>query len=325
MLIGLVILALTPLPCADAERTAVARLSPEACEHESVFVYEKIEGTFYVENVGSDPFRIASVKTTCACTTAIQTKGSIAPGERAEIRYDMSSAAPNRRSAGIFVQTNPPLAKPLLFKATGTWRPVIEADDDALTIEARFGEPFEESIALSPASGVGPIRVTGAKTRQTWAEITLTDPEDSALPALVVRSRGVVQPGTHKLGIALEFEREAPGKQNLTLDVHVRSDFTVTPSPLVVDITSGQPKPRVELTVRNERGKPFVPRSITAQRFRIGRPELPDTPASIQVIPLTIDLQDGPAPPRGRLLVDLGDGNGVLTVDVVFSIRPIRP
>jgi len=324
MLAGLVVLALHPLSCANADRTAAARLSAESGENDPAFVYEKVRGSFYVENIGGDPFRIADVKSTCACTTALRTKGAVAPGERVEIQYDMGSAAAKKRSVAIFVQTNPPLAEPLRFTATGTWKPVLDMDADALEIETRFGEPFEHVIPLRAAPGANPIRLTGAKTRQSWAELALRDAEDGELPSLVVRSKGVIQPGTHKLGIAVEFQRSEPGRQDMTLNVHVRSEFTVAPSPLIVEFTSGQPIPTAELTIRNEEGKPFVPKSIRAERFRIRRPELPVEPASVHIVPIVFDLEAGPPPRRGRLLVDLGDSNGVLTVDVFFSDLPGR-
>jgi hypothetical protein len=300
-------------------------LSADKQESDPVFVYENVTGSFYVENIGTDTFRIANVKSTCACTTAVQTKGAVAPGERAEIKYDMNSAAPRQRSVALLVQTNPPLAEPLRFTAAGTWKPVIETNADGLGFEANFGEPFEQTIALRPAPGAGPIRVTGVKTRQSWIELSLLDAEDGALPKLVVRSKDVVQPGTHKLGIALEFEREVSGRQDITLELNVLSEFEIEPSPLIVDLASKEAMPTVELTIRNKKDKAFVPQSIRGERLQFDLPKMPATPAAVHVIPITFNLQAGPTPRRGRLTVDLGEGNGVFSVDVFFSERPVHP
>ncbi len=319
VVVAVVVIMLAPLSCAKANRIAVARLSETEHESEPVFVYEKAHGSFYVENIGPDAFRIASVKTTCACTTAVQTKGTIAPGDRAEIEYDISSAAPREKSVTIVVQTNPPLPEPLRFKASGIFKPVLVGEPDGLSIEARFGEPFEQSIALHPAPGVGSIRVTKVSTRQTWAEVTLENTPNSADPVVHVQSKDSLQPGTHQLGIAVEFERESPGRQDITAEVHVDSDYSVEPRQLIVNIPEDGSDPTTEITIRNKKKIPFIPRSVRAEKFQIEPPELPTEPSAFQRIPITFKLQDGTIARRGRLLLDLGDKRGLYTIDVFFS------
>lgn len=323
--IGVILAAVAGLSCAGPEGTAVARLSESGYEHDPVFVSEKVHGVFYVENVGTDPFRIESVKSTCVCTTVVETREKVAPGKRAEIRYDMVTAAPRPKSVGILVQTKPPLPEPLRFTASGTWKPVIELVTAESGLEARFGESIQQEIPLRAVEDADPIRVTGVKSRHAWAEVSLTDSIPGELPRLLLRSRDAMQPGTHKFAIALEFEREEPGRQDMTVDVHVRSDFTIAPTPLIVEIAAGQAKPTVEITVRSEKGTPFLPQSIRAEGFQIDGPELPGAPESVHVIPITIDLNGGTVPRRGELLVDLGAGKGLLSVDVFFSENRVRP
>jgi hypothetical protein len=323
--IGAIIVAVAVLSCERTDGTAVARLSADGEEHAPVFVSEKVHGVFYVENVGTDPFRIESVKSTCVCTTVVETREKVAPGERAEIRYDMVSAAPRPKSVGVLVQTSPPLDEPLRFTTSGTWMPVMELDTGESGVEVDFGEPIERVIALHAVDDAGPIRVTGAKSRHAWAEVALMDPAPGELPRLLLRSHEVIQPGTRELGIALDFERQEPGRQDVTLEVHVRSDFTIAPSPLMVDIDPGQTNPTVELTVRNESGTPFLPRSIRAQGFSIVTPTLPDTPEPAHVIAITMDLQEGSIPRLGRLYFDVASGKGELGVDVFFSESHARP
>jgi hypothetical protein len=302
------------------ERTAVARLSADSREHDPVFIYEQIHGSFFVENLGTDPFRIANVKSTCACTTTVGTKGAVAPGERAEIRYEMESAAPLRRSVSIFVVTNPPLAEPLRFTAAGTWRPFIEVEEKFRSIQTAFGEPFSLTVPLRSAEGVESIRIVGATTRQKWVELELTESDAGRLPSLVIRSSGGLQPGTHQLGVDIAFETDIAGKQSLKFDVDVQSDFYVSPSPIVTSIDPESPQPPIEFVVGNKQGKRFLIHNVQAERFRIETPDLPETPSAIQHLRVTIAPADGPIPRRGRLLVDLGEDKGILAVDVLLKV-----
>jgi hypothetical protein len=305
---------------AFGERIAVARLSAESGEHDPVFIYEPIHGSFFVENLGTDPFRIANVKSTCACTTTVSTKGAVAPGERAEIQYEMESAAPIRRSVSIFVVTNPPLAEPLRFTAAGTWRPLIEVEEKYLSIQTAFGEPFSHTVPLRSAEGVESIRIVGATTRQKWVELELIEPDAGQLPSLVIRSSGALQPGTHQLGVDVAFETEIAGKQILKFDVDVQSDFYVSPSPIVASIDPESPQSSIEFVVGNKQGKRFLIRNVQAERFQIETPDLPGTRGAVHHLRVTITPADGPIPRRGRLLVDLGEDNGILAVDVLLKV-----
>lgn len=303
------------------DRVAEARLSPDRHEHEPVFVYERVPGSFFVENVGADPFRIANVKSTCACTTAIRTKGTVAPGERAEIQYEMESAAPLRRSVNIFIETNPPLAEPLRFVATGTWKPVIAVDEASLSIETQFGEPFAHTVPLRAAEGAGPLRIVNATTRQDWVQLELGPMDASQLPSLTIRSSGPLQPGTHKLGVDIAFEAVSAGTQSIKFTVEVQSDFSVSPSPVTVELDPDSPEINIELAVRSKRGERFLIQDVQSERIPITKPNLPTMPSATHHLLISITPADGPVPRRGRLLIDLGDEMGVLPVDV-FILRP---
>ncbi|MCL4693965.1 MAG: DUF1573 domain-containing protein, partial [Candidatus Hydrogenedentes bacterium] len=246
------------IPPAFGDRIAEARLSSDKQEHDPVFIYERVPGSFFVENIGADPFRIANIKSTCACTTAIRTKGTVAPGERAEIQYEMESAAPLRRSVSIFVETNPPLEEPLRFIASGTWKPMVEVDDSSLTIHAHFGDAFSHTVPLQAAEGVGALRILDATTRQDWVELELARAGDTSLPELVIRSRGPIQPGSHKLGVDVSFEANVAGKQSLRFNVEVQSDFSINPAPLTIQLNPESPRTTVEFVVRSKRGERFV-------------------------------------------------------------------
>lgn len=311
--------AFAALSCGAPKGVAVARLSNEAEVHAPVFVSEKVHGTFYVENIGSDPFRIESVKSLCVCTTAQDSNERVTPGERAEIHYDMVTATPRAKSVGIVVQTSPPLPEPLRFTASGTWKPVLEVGGHEPELVVEFAEPFERDIPLRAAKGVGDIRVTGAKSRQQWAEVTLTDPRPGKLPRLVLRAEEVIQPGTHDLRVALDFERKEPGRQEIILKLRVHSDITIAPERLIVELAPGETKPTVELTVQSETGKPFLPQSIRAENFTIAPAPLPHAAAASHVIPLTLALPAESIPRVGRIFIDPGDGKGERSVDVFFS------
>lgn len=319
--------ALVAWTSAVADAGVQARLSASSHEHAPRFVKEDVHGSFFVENTGNHAFRIANVKATCSCTTAIKTKGTIGPGEEAEIQYDMHSAAPLRRSVVLYVQTNPPLDTPLQFTATGSWKSVIAFDDSATTLETDFPKPVERRIALRAAPGVEGLAITEAKTRQQDYEVALEPPAtgSSALAVLVVRSVDALQPGRHKLGIALSYDWRQPGSQSLTLNVVVHSDFQIAPNPLVVSVTSENPRPTTVLTVRNTKGKPFVINAVTAQRCAILPPALPKASAPRQELPITFDFTGQSVPRRARLLLDLGKENGVLSEEVYFAAERARP
>ncbi len=320
---GLVTVVLFALSCGGPKGVAVARLSTDGEIADPVFVSETVHGTFYVENVGTDPFRIDSVRSLCVCTTPTETNERVAPGDRAAIHYEMVTATAREKSVGILVQTSPPLPEPLRFTAGGTWKPVLEVGADEPEVVVEFGEPFEREIALRVMDGAGPLRVTGAKARQDWAEVSLTESGNEGLPRLVLRSKEIIQPGTHDLPVALDFERQEPGRQDTTLKVRVRSDITIAPERLMVELAPGETRPTVELTVGSESGKPFLSRSIRAQNFEIVPPALPDAAAPSHTIPITLDLPTDSVPRVGRIFIDPGDGKGERSVDVFFSKKRI--
>ncbi len=320
---SILLLVMLTIP-AFGDRIAEARLSSDRQEHDPVFIYERVPGSFFVENIGADPFRIANVKSTCACTTAIRTKGTVAPGERAEIQYEMESAAPLRRSVSIFVYTNPPLKEPLRFIASGTWKPVVEVDDSSLTIHAHFGDSFSQVVPLRAAEGVGSLRILDATTRQDWVELELERADDASLPALIVRSKGPIQPGSHKLGVDVSFEANLAGKQSLKFNVEVQSDFSVSPSPLTVQLSPESPQTTVEFVVRSKRGERFVIQGIQAERIDVAASDFPRMPSASHRVQITVHPADGPVPRRGRLLIDLGENRGILPVEV-YLLRPSAP
>lgn len=318
-LVSLVPIVLLAVSCGGPKGVAVARLSTAGEKAEPVFVSETVHGTFYVENLGTDPFRIDSVRSLCVCTTPKETNELVAPGDRAAIHYEMVTATAREKSVGILVQTSPPLPEPLRFTAGGTWKPVIEVGAGEPELVVEFGESFEREIALRVVEGAGPLRVTGAKARQDWAEVSLTESGNGELPRLVLRSTEIIQPGTHDLPVALDFDRQEPGRQDTSLKVRVRSDITLAPERLMVELAPGEARPTVELTIKSESGKPFLPRSIRAQNFEIVPQTLPDAAAPSHTIPITLSLQADSIPRVGRIFIDPGDGKGERSVDVFFS------
>ncbi|GMV95596.1 MAG: hypothetical protein AMXMBFR82_53740 [Candidatus Hydrogenedentota bacterium] len=318
-LLGLILSAAAALSCGGPKGVAVARLSADGEMADPVFVSETVHGTFYVENVGTDPFRIDSVRSLCVCTTPKETNELVEPGDRAAIHYEMVTASAREKSVGILVQTSPPLPEPLRFTAGGTWKPVLEVGAGEPEIVVEFGEPFEREIALRVADGAGPLRVTGAKARQDWADVSLTEPGNEGLPRLVLRSKEIIQPGSHDLPLALDFERQEPGRQDTMVKIRVQSDITLAPERLMVELAPGETRPTVELTIKSESGKPFLPRSIRAENFEIVSPTLPDAAAPSHTIPITLDLPADSVPRVGRIFIDPGDGKGERSVDVFFS------
>ena len=82
------------------------------------------------------------------------------------------------------------------------------------------------------------------------------------------------------LGITLSYERDQPGAQSITLSFTVRSDFDVSPKPVVIPVTAEDPGPTIALTVRNTKGVPFTINAVRTERCEIRNPDLPQAPSA---------------------------------------------
>ncbi|MCC6694500.1 MAG: DUF1573 domain-containing protein [Candidatus Hydrogenedentes bacterium] len=314
-------LAIMVVRSAAADGIAAARLDPPEAEHPPVFARETVRGVFHVENTGTESFRIVHAKTTCHCTTAVVNTGTIAPGEKGEIEYAMDSAAATRRSVSVYVETNPPLPKPLVFKATASWTPLLLIEPASLRIQAELGKPVEHRVPIRAAEGAGAITITGATTRQTGYALALEPPPPGQdfLAVLVIRTTNDPPPRGRALRVSLAYERGEAGSQDLTFEVNVHSDFIISPTPLIVKLEEGVTRTDISFTVINTQGRPFTLRSIRSERFAVRSPKLSATPAARQPVSLSGDFGTGPIPPRGTLFMDLGKDLGVLSVDVHFN------
>lgn len=314
-------LAILVIRCAAADGIAAARLDPPEVEHPPVFAREPVRGVFHVENIGTESFRIVQAKTTCHCTTAVVNTGTIDPGEKGEIEYEMDSAAATRRSVSIYVQTNPPLPEPLVFKATASWKPLLLVDPAALRIQAELGKPVEHRVPIRAAEGAGVLTITGATTRQTGYELALEPPPpgQDILALLVIRSKDDSPPRGRALRVSLAYDRDGSGSQDLTFEVNVHSDFIISPTPLIVQPADGARQTAIAFTVINIKGRPFTIHSIRSERFAVRAPKLSAAPAARQQVSFAADFGSGPIPPRGTLSLDLGKDLGVLSVDVHFN------
>lgn len=314
-------LAILVIRSAAADGIAAARLDPPEVEHPPTFAREPVRGAFHVENTGTESFRIVQAKTTCHCTTAVVTGSTIGPGERGEIEYEMDSAAATRRSVSIYVQTNPPMPEPLVFKATASWRPLLLIEPASLRIQAELAKPIEHRVPIRAAEGAGAIKITGATTRQTGYELALEPPPpgQDILAVLVIRSKDDSPPRGRALRVSLAYERGGVGSQDLTFEVNVHSDFVISPTPLIVQIDEGARQTGIAFTVTNIKGRPFTIDSIRSERFAVRAPKLSAAPAARQQVSFTADFGSGPMPPRGTLSLDLGKDLGVLSVDVHFN------
>ena len=313
------------LHTAAADDIVAARLDPPDVDHPAVFAREPVRGAFHLENTGTRSFRIVQAKSTCSCTTAVMSEGAIRPGEKAEIGYEMHSAVGTRRTVSIYVQTNPPLAEPLIFKASASWKPLLEVDPVDLHIRSELGKAIERHVPIRAAEGAGAVKITGATTRQKGYELSLETPPagQDALAILVVRSTDDLPPGNRALRVSLAYERGEAGTQDITFEQNIHSDFVVSPSPLVIPIESGAAPPSISFSIRNAKGLPFTIESIRSERFTVRRPSLSPVPAAEQQAAFSVDFGSDPIPRHGFLFLDLDKGSGILTVDVYFN--PARP
>ncbi|MCC6488798.1 MAG: DUF1573 domain-containing protein [Candidatus Hydrogenedentes bacterium] len=308
--------------CGYAENgSSAARLDPPAVEHPPAFAREPVRGVLHVVNTGTGSFRIVQAKTTCHCTTAVVNTGKIDPGEKGEIEYTMDSAAATRRSVSIYVQTNPPLPEPLVFKATASWKPLLLVDSASLRIQAELGKKIEHRVPIRPAEGAGAIKVTGATTRQTGYELALEAPPpgDRLLAVLVIRTTDDPPPRGRALRVSLAYERGEAGTQDVTFEVNVHSDFIISPAPLIVELENDVTWTNIAFTVINTQGRPFTIKSIRSDRFAVRSPKLSAVPAARQQVSFTADFGSGPIPPRGTLFLDLGKDLGVFSTDAHFN------
>jgi hypothetical protein len=222
------------------------------------------------------------------------------------------------------VQTEPPLAEPLVFTGSATFRPFIEIDPKDVTIEVPAGTEVEHRIPLHIVENAGDVKILDATVRLQDFKTELERGADGAPAAIRVRSIKPLPPGRRVVRVALSYERGEPGLQDVALTITAVPDVKVTPSPMIVRFDGGVKEVTIPVTLTHTKKSPFRIKEVTANNCTIRKPVLPATEAAEHTIAITFVRDDASSSRRGQLLFKL-EGPATATMAEVVLPRALAP
>lgn len=285
----------------------------------TVFVGSTVKGKFYVENTGTVPFVIVDAKPTCHCTTAVISKDKVMPGARGEISYEITTAAVGKNVKNIRIVTDPPVPDQLMFTASVTFAPFIEADLKDLTVDVPQGQAVDLRIPLHVAKGAEDVKLLGATTRSRDVRVSLEGAANGPEHTLIVQSTNTLPPGKRPVVAELQLDKGGPTTQNVTVTLNIIPVIQISPAPIVVRFEPGKDEATVPLTLKNTKGNPFTITSIDVKACTLRDTQLPKEAAAEQTVSLTFVRPTDKQSMRGFLTFNFSDDLGNQTVYAVFQ------
>jgi hypothetical protein len=136
---------------------------------------ESAEGTFTLENQGSDPLVISNVGTSCGCTTTSYPK-TLAPGETGVLKATLASNPhwSGRVQKEITVNSNDPERPLLTLHLAADMRPLFQISPNPVIVKYKQGDVIRQVITIKPSSDKEPVvRVLGVASATPEAEARL--------------------------------------------------------------------------------------------------------------------------------------------------------
>ncbi|MDZ4858405.1 MAG: DUF1573 domain-containing protein [Candidatus Hydrogenedentes bacterium] len=289
------------------------------------FVGASVKGTFEVENTGKVPFKIVEVKSSCHCTTAVNDKGDILPGERGEVSYEMKGTSAGRRTINMRVTTDPPLADPPIFTASATFNPYIQIDMKDIAIEVPQGEPVDHRIPLQLAKEAESLKILGVTSRGRGFDVSLDSTQKNG-PALLVKSTEPLPVGKRTVRATLEYDFNGKATQDVLVSLTILGLVQIDPNPIKATFEKDQNEVTATVNLKHTKGKPFGITRVSARGCEIREVALPASPAAEHI--LTITFVRNPAQrqaPRGFITFDFDGGIGSLNTYALLGTTAAPP
>ncbi len=181
-----------PLP---PQRTGATRITFEPLEVRmgAVTQGETVAQTVSFRNIGTEPFEIGEVTSTCGCTVPEPDKNILAPGESGELTVQYhagSDRGPVQQSVKIYEKGNP---EPVLLQVTANVQPLVEVVPQLL--ELRSGE--KQMVRLESKKEGLEFKVEAIENPLSMLQIKPLDSPSKGVIILEVEARGAIPPAEH--------------------------------------------------------------------------------------------------------------------------------
>ncbi len=318
-------IALTALAAAPAAGQEWARKMFEGTNHDFVSVARgsKVQYRFVFANLYKEDVHIASVRSSCGCTTAEYTDRPIKTYEKGEVIATLNTRSySGQRSATLTVTFDQPFYAEVQLLVTGFVRTDVVLDPPGI----EFGSVEAQSMATRTLglayAGRSDWKITGIKPTSPYLSATVVEKSRSA--------------GTVNYEVSVELKPNAPSghiheqiflvtSERTELPVEVEGQvvgaLTVSPASLFLGVVDPGKSVTRQVIVRSKR--PFKVLNVTSDAdgfdFKVS-----DQAKLLHVIPVTFLAGDKP----GKLVASIRietDLDGGATVDCKAYGQISRP
>ncbi len=305
--------ALMLLTAAPAFAQEWARKMFKGTEHEfgAVAAGSKVEHRFQLTNIYKEDIRIASVTSSCGCTTPVITQRMLKTHEKGEIVavYNTTSFS-GARNAVLTVTFDQPFHAEVQLKVNGYIRRDVVLNPGFIELgTVPFGETAERRIDIDYA-GRNDWEIRDVRTTNDHLEAELTKKPRTGngrvAYQLLVRLRQGAPPGyiDEQLTVLTNDNRMT----QFPIDVRgkVESEISVSPSPLFLGVVQPGEAVTKHLVIRGK--KPFKITGVQCENdcFQI---DADDEVKSLHLVPVTFTSdKPGKSTAKVRLETDLGKG-----------------
>ena len=303
---------------ANADAWALKMFSETHHDFGTVGRNAKTEHAFVIENCFEEDIHIASVRSSCGCTTPLATKTTLKSWEKGEILAQFNTRSfIGTKSAMITVVIDRPYYAEVQLTVGGTIRSDIVVEPG----EIKFGDTevgTSKSMDLKIAyAGRKEWRIVDVRGNSDALEVRLDSPtrQGSTITYMMHITLKDSNPVGDFLDEMIVVTNEADDKENqftLPVTAKIRPPITVTPELLSLgDVHSGEPRQQ-KVIVKSK--KPFSIASVQCEdeRFQF---TVPSGEKTVHVLPFSFkgELNSGEPPlsVRQRLTILTSSGDEV--------------
>ncbi len=283
----------------------------------------KSEFSFKLVNRYKEEVHIASVRSSCGCTTAKVTKRTLASREEGEIIavYNTTAFIGNK-DAVLTVVFDKPYPAEVQLKVDGFIRSDVVLRPGSLNLgSVRHGAAAEQTIEIDYA-GREDWKILDVRTTNPYIEATLEETrrgDHRVTYRMVVRLREDAPPGYIKEQLTVLTNDGKYKSFPIDLEGNVESGVTISPSPLFLGVLRPGQKVTKRVVIRGS--KPFRILDIKCDddcfAFEVG-----DEAKSLHLVPVTFIAQrGGKFTGRIHVITDLGEG---VVPDLFASVQVVE-
>jgi hypothetical protein len=316
-----------PLTClvlactsASAQDWAVKMFKTTSHDFGTVARGAKAEFRFEVKNIYEEDAHIASVRSSCGCTTPHVTRPDLKTFESSEVVADFNTRDfLGHRSATLTVVFDKPFAADVQLHIAGFIQGDVVLQPGALDMgSVDVGKGAQRKLHVT-YTGRENWRIVDVKTLDPHFEVEIT--ELARMPGkisyeLLVRLTKDAPVGYIKDQLVLVTNDQRAAELPVDMQGRVISDITINPSQLFIGVVRPGQKVTKKLVVRGK--KPFKIIDVQCQdkSFEI---EAPKEASSVHLVPVVFTAGDHPGRVAQKISIMTDQGDNVVQALTAFA------